>query len=147
MAKLNRLPARVNIEGFVEALVTALQHGDSLDYHVWHHMCKHLYKFIKRDPNVFKRFRECTMQLLPIRSQQHILFCKQRNVEGQENFRIYGSDYETILQLCSLILRYHGQFVNVNMLSTNDAVQKDIQRQELGNIYHNVDDISAGLDI
>ena len=39
VAKLNRLPQRVNIEGFVEALVTALQHGDSLDYHVWHHMC------------------------------------------------------------------------------------------------------------
>ena len=60
---------------------------------------------------------------------------------------IYDEDYLLVLKFCAYILRHHGLYIPVSLMSDDDEIQNDILKAERFVVQEDLDDLYNGLEM
>lgn len=69
------------------------------------------------------------------------------NGNNDTKLGVFTPEYRTALDFCANLMRYHGDTVSVEMLSSSQAIRKDVEMVEKLTLYTNMDDLAHALDV
>lgn len=89
-------------------------------------------RYLRSDPKIFKRFKASTVQIKAMNIRKHVKISKEHDSKISAAFKqmVFDEDYLLVLKFCAYILRHHGLFIPIDILATEEAIQKDIQKAE-----------------